>query len=116
MAEITLKAKKMSASGVVCAEECFYGGFVLGTDGVNNPTITIYDNAAAASGTELTPTAEYDATLLGLNGHEKGKVTIANNGIYFEMNAGGGAHEATVYYRETSDIQNTLNIIGGVVL
>lgn len=105
MAEVTLRRKTMTASGIVSDEPAFYGGFLLGrTDLVNDPTITVYDNPAAASGEMLTPTCEYDASQQGLNGHEKGKLTIAESGIYFEMDENGGTHTAVVYYRKHSEI------------
>ena len=97
MADIIFDTVKKTATGIVVAEPCVFGGFLLGTEGVNDPTITIYDNASAASGEELVPTNEYDASLLGLNGAVGFRVH-AKNGIYIEIDAGGGNCEVTVMY------------------
>lgn len=91
---------KKTASGIVIADLCVFGGFLLGTDGVNNPTITVFDNDSEASGEELVPTVEYDATALGLNG-VSGIKLLAQNGIYIEISCSGNC-EATVFYARIS--------------
>jgi hypothetical protein len=72
-------------------------GFLLGTDHANDPTITIYDNASAATGEELVPTCDYDASLLGINGFMPGAGLSCVNGIYIEITT-AGACEATVFF------------------
>jgi hypothetical protein len=94
---------KKTASGIVIAEPCIFGGFFLGTDSANDPTITVYDNAAAASGEELVPTTEYDASVLGLNG-AIGFSVLARNGVYIEITTAGTC-EVTVLYHMLSQIQ-----------
>ena len=94
---------KKTASGVVIAEPCIFGGFLLGTDGVNDPTVTVYDNTSAASGEELAPTTEYDASVLGLNG-AIGFSVVAKNGIYIEITTAGSC-EITVLYHKISLLQ-----------
>ena len=71
----------------------------LGLDASNDPQITIYDNAAAASGREIVPTTPYDASALGLNGFtlsgDAGLDFV--NGLYVLVEAsGGGAFGGTL--------------------
>jgi hypothetical protein len=72
-------------------------------DGANDPTITVYDNAAAASGEELVPSTDYDASALGLNG-AWGPSVLATSGIYIEITC-AGACEVTVLYHKISRLQ-----------
>lgn len=66
-------AKTYSASGgagiatTVFSGQIKFYGFLLGMDGTNPQTVTVYDNTEA-SGNEPVPTNEYDATLKMLNG------------------------------------------------
>jgi hypothetical protein len=94
---------KITESGIVVAEPCIFGGFFIGTDEVNHPVITVYDNASAASGEELVPSNKYDATLLGLNG-AIGFSVLARNGIYVEITT-AGACEVTVLHHLLSQMQ-----------
>ena len=90
--------KKLTASGVISNCACDFRGFLIGTDGSNDPTVTFYDNTAA-SGNEVIPTATYDASALGLNG-----VTLPDRGIrcetglYCEISISAGAVEVTVFW------------------
>ena len=85
---LSMPAAKITESGVVYAGPCIFHGFLLGTDGVNDPTITIYDNASAASGQEVVPTQTFDASALGLNG-VTGIYQLCDNGIYIEITCAG---------------------------
>lgn len=67
---------KKTESAIVYTGACVFRGILLGTDGANDPTITVYDGTSNA-GTEILPTCTYDASALGLNG-----VTGINPGIY----------------------------------
>lgn len=67
---------KITESGIVFTGACVFRGFLLGTDGVNDPVITVY-NGTSNAGAEIIPTCTYDASQLGLNG-----VTGINPGIY----------------------------------
>lgn len=92
--------KKMTASGVICDKPCVFGGFIIGTDDTNDPEITIYDNASAASGNEVVPTATYDASVMGLNGYTAPGMGIdLKNGAYIEITCAGTV-EVTVFYKE----------------
>jgi len=70
---------KISASAIVNTGKCVFRGFLLGTDGVNDPVITVY-NGLDNSGGEIVPTCTYDASALGLNG-----VTGIDPGIYCDV-------------------------------
>jgi hypothetical protein len=56
-------------------------------DGVNDPTLTFYNNIVA-SGEEIIPTSTFDASLLGLNG-VMGMHMYCENGIYLEVACAG---------------------------
>ena len=79
---------KLSASSKVADGPAVLLGMLIGTDGSNNPTITLYDSTDN-SGTEVVPTAEYDATVIGLNGYAPGYGKSCKNGIYCEITCAG---------------------------
>jgi len=81
-----------STSGqVISAIPCFFVGFLLGLDGTNDPTITIYDNASAGSGKEIVPGNTYDASALGLNGVVLPFPKFCQNGVYADVTLAAGA-------------------------
>ncbi len=69
---------KITESAIVHTGPCVFRGLLLGTDGVNDPVITVYDGLTNA-GHEIVPTCTYDASTLGLNG-----VTGITPGVYCE--------------------------------
>lgn len=71
---------------------------MLGMDGTNDPTVTIYDHATAASGNEVVPTNTYDASALGANGVMFPERVACENGIVVDVVLGGGNLEVTLYY------------------
>jgi hypothetical protein len=71
----------------------------LGTDGTNDPTITIYDSLSAA-GTEIVPTAQYEADYKGLNGFTCAYGKMFDTGLYIEVTLGGGTVAIAVDYRK----------------
>lgn len=86
-----------NGSGSLYATACTLVGFLLGADGVNDPTITFYDGQAAVSGNEVIPTCTYDASALGLNGVMPGAMEIdCPNGIYVSV-SGLGTGECVAY-------------------
>lgn len=93
---LSVKPITKTASGVVYAGACIFHGMLLGTDGTNNPTITLYDHASAASGQEIIPTATYDASMLGLNG-VTGIYQYCANGIYLEIACDGSVEVAPLF-------------------
>lgn len=93
--KISLSPSVKTSSGLVRSGPCIFHGFVLGTDGVNDPAITIFNNAAA-SGEEVVPTCTYDASALGLNG-ATGMNIYCDKGLYVEITC-AGAVEVNVMY------------------
>ena len=88
----------LSSSGAAYDGRVYFAGMLLGTDGVNDPVITVYDNNTN-SGVEIVPTATYDASVLGLNGAMPNFLIDCQNGIYVEITT-AGACEVTVFYRK----------------
>lgn len=89
------KPTTLTASGLVNSGPCIFHGFTLGTDGTNDPAITIYNNIAA-SGQEVVPTATYDASLLGLNG-ATGFNQWCDTGLYVAITCAGTVEVAIQY-------------------
>ena len=95
---MSIAHKKVSTTQVVLSRSCRLMGFLVGTDGTNDPTITMYDGTAT-SGNEVVPTNTYDASLLGLNGFMMdGSGIICDHGVYCEITC-VGAVEVVVYYK-----------------
>jgi len=87
-----------TADKVAMNTSCYMWGYLVGCDGSNDPTVSIYDNATAASGTELIPTATYDASALGMNGAMFPEAVMAANGITVSVTLGSGTCEVVVLY------------------
>jgi len=81
-------SKKLSASGMIFTGESILSHMLLGTDGVNDPTITIYDGTDN-TGEEIVPTTTYDSSALGLNGFTLTHVLEFIIGIYVEITCSG---------------------------
>lgn len=96
MLDVSSPPVKKTSSGIVYAGPCVFHGFLIGTDGVNDVTVTFYDNASAASGEEIVPTNTYDATAKALNGATSMKVRC-KNGIYLELACAGTAEVVTQF-------------------
>jgi len=86
---------KKTASAVIYTGPAILHGFLIGTDGVNDPTITIYDYLSAG-GEEVVPTTTYDASQLGLNG-ATGIYQLCAIGLYLEISCSGTV-EVNVQY------------------
>ena len=91
---------KLTASGQVVTGRYKFHGYLIGTDGTNDPTITITDedNAAGKNSGEMIPTATYDATALGMNGAILTEPIDCLYGIYLTISISAGAVEVTVFY------------------
>jgi hypothetical protein len=87
---------KLTASGQVYTGSCLLDGYLVGTDGVNDVTISCYDNTSAA-GTELAPTVTYDAAKQGISGFFARRPVKAAKGIYIEITCAGSC-EVFGYY------------------
>jgi len=93
-----LQHKKLSASGVAYTGGCALASMFIGMDGVNDPEITVYDGIDA-TGSEVVPTATYDASALGLNGFHGGLLGYdCKAGIYVEITCAGTV-EVVVGYK-----------------
>lgn len=86
---------RITSSAVVSNAPGRLHGIVAEADGTNAATITIYDNASAASGTILAKII-VDATLTHENLILPEVGIEANNGVYCEISGTGAA--AIVYY------------------
>lgn len=93
---IPLFSSKKTASGIVHTGHCWFGGLLLGMDGVNDVTVTVYDGIDN-SGTEIVPTNTYDSSSLGINGAQEGTLVVCSTGIYVEIT--GANAEVCVRYR-----------------
>ena len=87
-----------SASELIYTGQGLLFGMQLGTDGTNDPTVTIYDGLTAA-GTELVPTAAYEADYKGLNGFTCAYGKQFDTGLYVEITCVGTV-EVAVDYRK----------------
>jgi len=92
---VATEVAQFDGGGLVHDGPALLFGFLIGTDAVNDPTITVYDNTAA-SGKEVVPTNTYDASALGLNGFMPGAGIKCKNGIYVANDQ--GTSEVTVFY------------------
>ena len=88
-----------TASAAITTTSGYLHGIMLATDGTNSVTISVYDNASAASGTTLIPTqvvttsAANRSTAINIS-----PAVIFYNGIYVEITCSGTVGY-TVYYR-----------------
>jgi hypothetical protein len=89
----------VSSSQTVASGSAVLAGMQLGTDSLNDPTVTIY-NGSDNTGAEIVPTTTYDASALGLNGFVASYDKKAYNGIYVEITCAGSV-EVTIDYRLT---------------
>ena len=90
-------------SGIIYTGPCNLTSFLLGTDGINDPVITIYDGLDN-TGTEIIPTATYDASAIGINGaifHWAKKCII---GIYLEIACDGAVEVVCDYNTYRADV------------
>ena len=93
-----IKHTKLTASGIANSGPCDFRGMLVGTDGANDPTVTVYDNTAA-SGNEVIPTVTFDAASNGLNGVTlPGDGARCDTGIYVGITIGAGNVEVVIYY------------------
>jgi len=81
--------KLFTASGIVTSQDAFLNGFLIGTDGINDPTITIYKGTAAVQGNEIMPTTTFDASKQGLHGFVLGYEKQSFGGMYIEITCAG---------------------------
>jgi len=95
---LALNNSRITVSTLIYTGHGFVGSLLIGTDGTNDPVVTVYNALSAVSGTEIIPTTTYDASALGLNGLETSYLKECGIGCYVEIsNLGTG--EVVIGYR-----------------
>ena len=89
----------ISSSQIITSLSAALHGMQIGTDGVNDPTVTVYDGVDN-TGNEIVPTTTYDASALGISGFVAAYAKRAYSGIFVEI-SGAGAVEVTIDFRNT---------------
>jgi len=84
----SVETVEVTVSGIAHTGPCWMYDVLLGTDGVNDPTIAVYDGLDT-SGEKKIPTNTYDAALLGLNGVIFNAKRRCSKGIYVEISCAG---------------------------
>ncbi len=87
----------LTGNAVAHGAPVIFGGVVIGTNGVNNVTVDLYDNASAASGKRIIPQFVQVAANARYGGTIEDEGVVCNNGIYAAI-AGTGA-EVCVRYK-----------------
>jgi hypothetical protein len=80
-----VRAVKFSSSQIIESAPCDLCGFLLATDGVNDPTITFFNGTGPEVNFEVVPTCTYEASTFGLNGFMPGYQINCPNGLYVEV-------------------------------
>lgn len=91
-------SKKLTASGTVFTGKGCVVGFLIGKDGVNDPSVTIYDGTDN-TGTEIVPTATYDASALGIDGAMPCVRIRCQTGCYVAISCQGTV-EVVIYFKQ----------------
>ena len=88
-----------TSSGQVFTGRSSILGMLIGTDGINDPTVILYDGTSD-SGTKKTPSADQPATQEGFFGFMPGDLSIpCTDGIYCKITCTGTV-DVIVYYDE----------------
>jgi len=90
---------RLTSSGLVYNGHCYLASVLVGTDGVNDPAIGVYNDINGDTEAQrVVPSVTYDAELLGLNGVVYNFLIDCCVGIYVSIsNLGSG--EVIVSYR-----------------
>jgi len=91
---------KVTSSTQIKTGKGKFWGYLVGTDGINDPTITITDevNATGKNSGEMVPTATYDASALGVNGALLSEPILYDHGIYVTISISAGTVEVTILH------------------
>lgn len=89
-------SKVMLTTGPVVSGAHNLLGFLIGTDGVNDPRFSLH-NGEDETGKEVVPSTTYDASQLGANGAMFSFYLPCMDGIYFYKESGAN-DEVIVYY------------------
>jgi len=85
-----------TADAVISDSSCFFKGMLVQPDGTNDVTITLYDNASAASGSKVIATM----TFAGDGGPQALTIPVrikCTNGIYADITTSGTV-EYSIFY------------------
>ncbi len=89
--------KQLSTSGIVHTGHANIVGMLIGTDGVNDPSVILYDGVDN-SGEPKTPAADQPSTQAGYFGFMPGDLAIpCQEGIYCDIVCAGTV-DVIVYY------------------
>lgn len=80
---------KLTASGIITTHDCEITSITVGTDGVNDPAITVYSGQSAHSDNIIIPTVTLDASVLGWNGIVLNTPKNSTGGAYIAISSLG---------------------------
>lgn len=87
---------KKTASGAISSGPCFFYGYLVGMDGVNDVRASFHDGADQ-NATEVVPSNTYDASALNANGALWSVPVYCQTGLYLYVESGSN-YEITAYY------------------
>ncbi|MCP4488986.1 MAG: hypothetical protein GY820_16990 [Gammaproteobacteria bacterium] len=99
-ADKTRTSGENTADAAITTDPGKFRGILVATDGTNEVEVSIYDNASAASGTELIPT-----TVITTSDTNRAQGIFLpfeveyKNGIYVDVTLGAGTVGYVVYYQ-----------------
>ncbi len=96
--------ERVTASTLIYTGAGFLMSVLIGTDGVNDPVVAVYDYTDATDPTKrIIPSTTYDASALGLNGVVLQFVKRFSTGLYVNIaNIGNG--EVILDYRRLTQV------------
>ena len=83
---------RLTTTATVHSAACFLGRILIGTDGVSDPVVAVYNDTKATDETKrVIPSVTYDASALGLNGVVLEFAEYLSNGLHITIaNIGSG--------------------------
>ena len=84
-----VESSYVTASGIIFSGRGLVYDVLIGTDGTNDPIITIYNGLNATNTKEILPTATYDASALGMNGYTTSLGSKVTDGCYSAISCVG---------------------------
>jgi len=96
---------RITAATLIYTGSGFLMSMLIGTDGVSDPVIAIYDDTdAATAANKIMPSNTYDASTLGINGVVMKFAKKFSTGLYVDIsNMGNG--EVVIDYRKGIDLR-----------
>ena len=96
---------RIVANTLIYTGKGFLFSLLIGTDGVNDPVVSVYDYTdATLPATRIVPSNTYDASVLGLNGVVFKYAKEFNTGLYVKI-ADIGTGEVIVDWRAASGMR-----------